>query len=517
MWCVVWSDEVWKAFFSYFKKYIVFLVIVIYIFNSGELYSQAVRLIWNKNPEQDVEYYIIYRSTSPDPVNEISKVNATDTTYVDSEIVENQDYYYRIAAIDSAGNVSEYSDQENVFTGEERVNISGNVKYTRSGIPLANTLLNLSGDKTSAQLSDESGNYQFSALQTHSDYSITASRNDKEDGTCIISYDAALAARIAVNLMSNPPSEQKLAADVDKNNEVQMYDAALIAKYAVGLTPGSNSFVGDWGFIPANRSITNISSERTNEDFNAVIFGDVDGNWTPNGQLPKSNNPQKVYSFLHDLETNQGKQITIPFVAETNQEIYSFDIELSYDFNAIMYVDIRKTESGNNFQVIVNDSKQGTLRIGGYSIEPIKVSGTYLELLFEVVGNSGYASQIELKSYRINAESEQYAIATLVIGGDQNEGIPKEYKLYDNFPNPFNPETMIKYQVPTANYVSLKIYNMIGQQIKQLVCEEKKAGIYQAMWDGKNEMSKAVPSGIYIYQLRATNKFIATKKMLLIK
>ena len=73
------------------------------------------------------------------------------------------------------------------------------------------------------------------------------------DRLCIISYDAALAARIAVNLIPNPPSEKKLAADVDKNNIVQMYDAALIAQYAVGLTPGSNSHVGDWGFIPANR------------------------------------------------------------------------------------------------------------------------------------------------------------------------------------------------------------------------------------------------------------------------
>ena len=88
---------------------------------------------------------------------------------------------------------------------------------------------------------------------------------------------------------------------------------------------------------------------------------------------------------------------------------------------------------------------------------------------------------------------------------------PNNYFLCQNFPNPFNPSTTIKYSIPKAENVTLKIYDVLGRQIKTLVNEKKPAGNYTVEYNGNN-----LPSGIYFYQIQAGN-FIETKKMLLLK
>jgi hypothetical protein len=86
-----------------------------------------------------------------------------------------------------------------------------------------------------------------------------------------------------------------------------------------------------------------------------------------------------------------------------------------------------------------------------------------------------------------------------------------EYSLYDNYPNPFNPVTRIRYQVSSAALVSLKIFDFLGNEIETLVSEEKPAGVYELTWNAVNK-----PSGVYFYQL-SVGTFIQTKKMILLK
>ena len=89
--------------------------------------------------------------------------------------------------------------------------------------------------------------------------------------------------------------------------------------------------------------------------------------------------------------------------------------------------------------------------------------------------------------------------------------IPTEFLLSQNFPNPFNPNTKIKYSVPTSSQVTIKIFNTLGEELETLVNEEKSAGSYEIIWT-----SKQLPSGVYLYQLKAGN-YINTKKMILLK
>ena len=85
------------------------------------------------------------------------------------------------------------------------------------------------------------------------------------------------------------------------------------------------------------------------------------------------------------------------------------------------------------------------------------------------------------------------------------------YYLYNNFPNPFNPTTKIKFKISNYDFVSLKVYDVLGNEISTLVNEDRPAGGYEIEFSGKD-----LPSGIYFYTLRAGN-FLDTKKMILLK
>jgi len=91
------------------------------------------------------------------------------------------------------------------------------------------------------------------------------------------------------------------------------------------------------------------------------------------------------------------------------------------------------------------------------------------------------------------------------------ERIPSNFSLSQNFPNPFNPSTIISYSVPKASFVAIKVYDLLGREVVTLVNEQKSVGNYQVEFN-----AKGLPSGIYFYKMDAGN-FSETKKLLLLK
>jgi len=89
--------------------------------------------------------------------------------------------------------------------------------------------------------------------------------------------------------------------------------------------------------------------------------------------------------------------------------------------------------------------------------------------------------------------------------------VPKEFKLEQNFPNPFNPTTKIQYQLPQDARVTLKVYDILGSEVATLVNEEQEAGYKEVQFNGNG-----IASGMYVYRLQA-GEYISTKKMMLLK
>ncbi len=91
-----------------------------------------------------------------------------------------------------------------------------------------------------------------------------------------------------------------------------------------------------------------------------------------------------------------------------------------------------------------------------------------------------------------------------------------DFKLGQNYPNPFNPTTAIAYQIPERSFITLKVYDVLGNEIATIINEEKPAGNYEVEFNSHSGEARNLPSGIYFYQLKAGN-FVETKKMVLIK
>ena len=105
---------------------------------------------------------------------------------------------------------------------------------------------------------------------------------------------------------------------------------------------------------------------------------------------------------------------------------------------------------------------------------------------------------------------------TVAPSSAEDEFLPVTHNLFQNYPNPFNPSTIISYAIPNVSYVSLKIYDVLGREVKTLVNSEQPIGIHSVQWNGDNNYGNKVSSGIYLYKIVAGN-FIMTKKMLLLE
>jgi FlgD Ig-like domain len=98
----------------------------------------------------------------------------------------------------------------------------------------------------------------------------------------------------------------------------------------------------------------------------------------------------------------------------------------------------------------------------------------------------------------------------------QGGNVPVSFSLEQNYPNPFNPTTNIHYQLQRPAQVSLRIYDVMGREVRTLLDRRVVAGVHQATWDGKDNSSRPVSSGVYYYRLRADQTERA-KRMLLVK
>tara|TARA_S200000501_G_C20808566_1_gene737332 strand:+ start:11 stop:1282 length:1272 start_codon:yes stop_codon:yes gene_type:complete len=96
------------------------------------------------------------------------------------------------------------------------------------------------------------------------------------------------------------------------------------------------------------------------------------------------------------------------------------------------------------------------------------------------------------------------------------DAIPNSFVLYNNYPNPFNPETVIDYDLPESGFVNITVYDINGRKIKELMNSSQSAGFKSVTWDATNMMGQPISAGMYLYTIQ-TDNFLETKKMMYIK
>lgn len=155
----------------------------------------------------------------------------------------------------------------------------------------------------------------------------------------------------------------------------------------------------------------------------------------------------------------------------------------------------RKTGSNGIYKII--DSVEQD--ITNYNDQSVQANTLYYYRVY------AYLDQI------VSAYSNEDSAQTPNVTGVKNPSVPFTYNLEQNFPNPFNPTTKIRYQIAEHGFVSIKVYNILGNEVATLVNEEKPAGNYEIEFN-----ASLLPSGTYFYRLEIGG-FISTKKLILIK
>ncbi|MBH49629.1 MAG: endo-1,3(4)-beta-glucanase [Candidatus Marinimicrobia bacterium] len=134
---------------------------------------------------------------------------------------------------------------------------------------------------------------------------------------------------------------------------------------------------------------------------------------------------------------------------------------------------------------------------------------TYLNQSWILTSESGMEYTLDGSGEIIVPSEERFILELKIV-------IPSAFTLHESFPNPFNPITTLRYDLPLDALVTLSIYDMLGREIKQLVNTTQEAGFKSVQWDARDSMGKPVSAGVYLYQIRA-GEFVQTKKMVLLK
>ena len=135
-----------------------------------------------------------------------------------------------------------------------------------------------------------------------------------------------------------------------------------------------------------------------------------------------------------------------------------------------------------------------------------------LQLLFTVSdAHIGVKADIPFMLEDAQGNQWKYSASVRVSSGE-----PLTYALYENYPNPFNPTTTIRYSLKNAHHTKLTVFNTLGQKIRTLVDETKTTGLHTVQWDGRNNMGEQVSSGLYFYRIEA-GSFVQTKRMMMLE
>ena len=273
-----------------------------------------------------------------------------------------------------------------------------------------------------------------------------------------------------------------------------------------------------------------------------------DGSPNPTYGLEISTGLCACVNFINGVDIT-GNEVTFTINMIDNEPIRGIELDVFHDFSDLTYSGVSR---GEKLQGLVNDEGNPTsdmtilgnwvedhVKVLAYSVNRARTDGdgvegnllylTYtladgaslpdnISFYFTVVNIPGTSLNPELLNVVCSSPSEDSpaVVNTTVASTDRGSILPDEYALFQNYPNPFNPSTQIVFDVPAAEFVTLRVYNLLGQDVETLINKSMAPGRYTIEWNGNDMLNNEVASGVYFYELRGKS-FITRKKMLLIR
>jgi len=280
---------------------------------------------------------------------------------------------------------------------------------------------------------------------------------DVSDNGEVTASDATIILQHAVDLITLT-GRDALVADVTGNGAVTPYDASLVLQYVV-------------------RKITRFPVE---ESVQARVMA-----FSRSVGIPRVGSTSEGY-------------LTIPVAIDDIEGVLSGEMVVSFDPEKVEAVSVVSSALLSTYLTEQNIT-DGKVLVSFAGAESGDGSGEVLEVAFRPVGETVEALRgIRLEGVQLN---EGQVVVTLA--NDGRPDVPTAYALHPNFPNPFNPETTIRYDVPMPGRVSVVVYNLSGQRVRELASGLRDAGRHTVVWDGRASPGREVGSGVYLCRLVA--------------
>ncbi|MBL8027279.1 MAG: matrixin family metalloprotease, partial [Fibrobacteres bacterium] len=338
----------------------------------------------------------------------------------------------------------------------------------------------------------------------------------------VSAFDASLILRNVVGIVPfNTYARQPKCADVNTNTLITAYDAALILRYIVGLNDITQ--IGHWIMTPAKTVLPNLLKHTHGINFDAAMIGDVSGNWNDaNSEMPKTLTGGTVsslsYSSLLDTISNSKDSILteisrISFASKGISGAYSGEFELGFDTSMYKVISVTPSMKLNGFTTAHN-IRNGKLCVAFAGTNPI--SGD--ELLFDIslAAKPGKLVETDPSLSVTGVRFNETSSSAIKVEGTRGAKTIA-YGTLSADPNPFNPKTVLTFNMPRRSEVTITIHDVAGRYVATLLNGVCNGGTQRVIWNGKDSRGNVLGAGIYFASMKTAGGVKTMAKLLLVK
>lgn len=510
--------------------------------------NAAVKLFWSASASSGVVGYTIERSANSADFKPLTSINPA-TAYVDNNVSNGTAYSYRLASVGLKQLTSAASTPSEAVTP------------TASGGPSAPTLFSIQGNQLTPTIAinnstplnaNDALSYTFHlstsatfsdalALQTGLSAGAGTGTGDPSGVTAITvtrTLTDGVTYHYRVKASDGTFDSAFLTGSFTANSKAPQYPGDLTGDKAVGF-PDFLSFIGtfnkktgDDGFL-ADADLNGDGAVGFPDFlsfigvFNKKYIQGPSSSEKPIIEVAYGENTEAQFQLVgrYQPASETGQEIAVDVKLDNVTDLMGYGVRINYDPSTVQFVNATNKgetllSTGNRqselFGTLEHNAETGDVFIAGAITNgnPVEGDGVLTTLQFRVLGDDPNKALIEIAQGLLIDGGLNPSVALNL--GDRFALVPTEYALDHNFPNPFNPETTLKYAIPNASDVTLIVYNVLGQEIIRLVDTKQTPGFYAVRWNGKDALGRGVASGVYLYRIQA-NDFNQTHKMLLLK
>ena len=348
------------------------------------------------------------------------------------------------------------------------VEISYNI--SSEAMPGENSQLQLS----QVLLSDSDG-VSIPVVPQNGNFYFNASKGDVNGDGVVDILDLIRAINIILGILPEPTEHELYAADFNSDENVDVLDIVQIVNYILD-NPQQNP---------------SLAVKSTGE--NTI--------------------------WIENISSETGQSIEIPVMADFSEKVAGLQLRFSYDPQSITLGEpvTAPRSSGLNVNSRITNGELVVLMysLDGNAIQPGEGSVLYIPAKLNDNATAGSALRLEEVTL-VDPHAGKIPVG-ITTGFNESAGLPTDFVLNQNYPNPFRSQTRFEYGLPRPADISIKVHNSLGQVVRELVSAKMQAGFYLVSWDGTNDKGLSVLPGIYFYQLNADGNFIGRKKMVVLK